>query len=81
MYNPVLNGEPISVSIASFVVQCRLFQMKSERLNKPDRGESGAWSDSVREFVGALGGGVAETRDANLRDLLIRRSRTVFRCA
>jgi hypothetical protein len=35
----------------------------------PDEGESGASSDSLRVFVGAFGGAVAEISDANVRDL------------
>jgi hypothetical protein len=69
MYSLVLNRESIWVSITSLVVHCQLFQTKSELLSKSYRGESGASSDSLRVFVGAFGGAVAEISDANVRDL------------
>jgi predicted nucleic acid-binding Zn-ribbon protein len=70
MYSLVLNGESISVSIASLVLHCRLFQTKPKLLSKPYRVESAVSSDSLRVFVGALGGAAVEISDANVRDLL-----------
>jgi hypothetical protein len=65
----VLNGERISVSTVSFMLKCRLFHAKPELLGKPYRVEFGVSSDSLPEFVGALGGSVTEISDANVRDL------------
>jgi hypothetical protein len=69
MYGLVLNGESISVPIASLVVHCHLFQTKPELLGKPYRVESGVSSDSLRVCVGSIGGAAAEISDANVRDL------------
>jgi hypothetical protein len=69
MYSLVLNGESISVSIFSLIAKCRLFQTKPELLGKPYRVESVVSSDSLRVFVGALGGAAAEISEVNVRDL------------
>jgi hypothetical protein len=69
MYSLVLNGEPISVSKASLFTHCHLFQTKPELLTNPYRVESRVSSDSLRIFIGALGGEAAEINDANVRDL------------
>jgi hypothetical protein len=69
MSSLVLNDEPISVSITSLVAKRRLFQTKPKLLGEPYRAESGVSSDSLRVFVSAIGGGVTEINDANVRDL------------
>jgi hypothetical protein len=51
------------------VAKCHLFQAKPELLGKPYRVESGVSSDSLRVFVGAIGGAAVEISDANVRDL------------
>jgi ankyrin repeat protein len=45
-----------------------LFQTKPGLLGKPYRVESAVWSDSLRMFVGVMGGAVAEISDTNVRD-------------
>lgn len=65
MHSFVLNGEPISVSMASLVVHCRLFQTKPGLLSKPYRVESSASLDSLRVFIGAM----PEISDANVQNL------------
>jgi hypothetical protein len=69
MYNLVLNGEPISVSIASLIGKCRLFRTKPEVLHKPYKVESSVSLDSLQRFVGAIGCAVVEISGANVRDL------------
>jgi hypothetical protein len=69
MYSLVLNDEPINVSIVSLMTKCSLFQTKPELLSKPYKVESGVSPDSLRMFVGVIGGAVAEISDANVRDL------------
>jgi hypothetical protein len=69
MYRLVLNDEPINISIASLVVNCHLFQTKPELLNKPDRVESRVSLDSLRVFVGGIGGEAVEMNEANIRDV------------
>jgi hypothetical protein len=69
MYSLVLNGEPLSVSIIPLGAKCHLFQTKPELLSKPYRVESRVSSDSLRIFVGAIGGEAVEINDANVRDL------------
>jgi hypothetical protein len=65
----VLNDEPISISIGSVVVQCRLFQTKPSLLGKSCRVESHVSLDSLWVFVAAIGGDAVEISDANVRDL------------
>jgi hypothetical protein len=67
MYSLVLNGEPISVSIASLFVNCHLFRTKSDLLKTPYNVESGVSSDSLRVFAGAIGGAAVEISNANVR--------------
>jgi hypothetical protein len=69
MYSLVLNGESISVSKASLFMHCQLFRTKPGLLGQPYRVESSVSLDSLRVFVGAIGGAVAEVSDANIRDL------------
>jgi hypothetical protein len=69
MYSLVLNGESISVSKVSLFTLCQLFQTKPELLGQPYKVESSVSLDSLRVFVGAIGGAVAEISDANVRDL------------
>jgi hypothetical protein len=70
MFSLVLNGEPISVSLVSLITKCHLCQTKPELLSQPHRVQSRVYSDSLRVFIGAIGGAVAEISDANLGDLL-----------
>jgi hypothetical protein len=69
MYSLVLNGELTSVSITLLVGKCHLFQTKPELLCKPYRVESCLSLDSLRVFVGAIGGEAAAISDASVRDL------------
>jgi hypothetical protein len=69
MYSLVLDGEPISVSIASLLAKYRLFQTKPKLLGESYRVESRVSPDSLRVFIGVIGGAVAEISDENVRDL------------
>jgi hypothetical protein len=51
--------ESISVSIASLVAHCHLFQTKPGLLHKSYKVQSRVSLDSLRAFVGAIGGAVA----------------------
>jgi hypothetical protein len=65
----VFNGEPTSISVLSLMAKCHLFQTKPELLSKPYRIESRVSSDSLRVFIGAIGGAAAEISDGNFGDL------------
>jgi hypothetical protein len=51
------------------VAKCGLFQTTSDFLGKPYRVESRVSLDSLRVFVAAIGGAVAEISEANVWDL------------
>jgi hypothetical protein len=65
MYSLVFNGEPLSVSIVSVMAKCHLFQTKPGLLGNPYRIESRVSLDSLRMFVGAIGGEALEISEAN----------------
>jgi hypothetical protein len=69
MYSSVPNGRPFCASMASLVAKCHLFQTKPELLGKSHKVESSVSSNSLRMFAGAIGGAVAEIKDANVQEL------------